>query len=57
MIIWTVKHTKNVWSICEAFMEQKSAQDYADALNVNRSVHVPDSRIKYYVEELKVIEG
>lgn len=57
MIIHVVKHTKNVFAICEAFTEKKSAEDYAEAFNLVRQRNNPDTRIRYYVEELEVHEG
>lgn len=57
MIIHVVKHTKNRFEVQAAFMEKKSADDYADAFNVVRMRNDPDTRIKYYTEEMVVHEG
>lgn len=57
MIIYTVKHTKNPYSICIAFVEKQSADDYANACNFHGAQRIPASIIKYYVEELEVVEG
>lgn len=57
MIVFTVRHTKNPYEIGIAFLEEKSAQDYVEALNAHRELYVPGSKIKYYVQELEVLEG